>query len=110
MDKHLSQNLLNELYKVKIKTIGKEGIEEIKNKQRTKDINKDRNSIFLCHSHLDKTIVNKILILFNDLQIDLYIDWMDTEMPKLTNRNTAHIIKNKIDSSHKFLFLATYNA
>lgn len=110
MNKHLSQNNLDQLYREEVKKIGKEGIEEIKKSQREKRNSNENKTIFLCHSHLDKTIVNKMMILFDNLEIELYIDWMDVNMPELTNRDTASIIKDKIDKSHKFIFLATYNA
>jgi hypothetical protein len=35
---------------------------------------------------------------------------MDVDLPVFTDKNTASIVKSKIDNSDKFLFLATYNA
>jgi hypothetical protein len=110
MSNHLSQNNLDQLYKKELKNIGKTGIEEIKKSQQLKGQLSRNKSIFLCHSHLDRTIVDKMVMLFNKIDIDLYVDWMDLNMPQLTDRNTARIIKDKIDKSHKFVFLATYNA
>lgn len=110
MTKHLSQNNLDQFYKEELKKIGKTGIEEIKKNQKLKSLSSKNKSIFLCHSHLDKTIVNKMVMLFNKLDVDLYVDWMDKDMPELTDRNTASLIKDKIDKSYKFIFLATYSA
>ncbi|WP_379090725.1 TIR domain-containing protein [Pedobacter sp. UC225_65] len=108
--KHLSQNALQKIYTSEVKKIGLEGLEGLKSEKRSRIQGPQSSSIFLCHSHLDKTIVNKMLLLFNKLNVDLYIDWMDDSMPELTDRTTASIIKEKIDSSSKFIFLATYNA
>jgi hypothetical protein len=69
-----------------------------------------KRSIFLSHSHLDKTIIDKMILLFKNLETPLYIDWMDKEMPAQTDKVTAIQIKTQIQRSHKFLFLATYNA
>lgn len=110
MEKHLSQNKLEKLYRSELKRLGKSAVAEIKASQKPTDALNPKKSIFLCHSHHDKTIVNKMLLLFNSLEIDLYIDWMDTAMPQLTDKRTATVIKEKIEHSHKFLFLATYNA
>lgn len=109
--KHLSQKDLDIVYKAEIKKEGKERFENLKKNihQKSGSII-TKNSIFLCHSHLDKTIVDKILALFQGFNIDLYIDWMDTTLPIQTDKNTASAIKDKIEKSQKFLFLATYNA
>ncbi len=109
MDTLISQNDLEKLYKKEIKTFGKEGVNKIINEKRnTEKEYRKRNSIFLCHSHNDKTIVEKIILLFNKLETNIYVDWMDETMPKVTNQETAEMIKAKIEHSHKFLFLATY--
>jgi len=106
MEKHLSQNSLQKFYSKEIKSRGKEEIENILAKKRRTE--KDsRKSIFLCHSHLDKTIVSKIALLFDKVDFDIYIDWMDKGMPKVTDKNTALMIRDKIEHCHKFLFLAT---
>lgn len=109
MTKHLSQTDLEKIYKAEVKKLGISRFEEIKNARRNGEF-KNGPTIFLCHSHLDKTIVNKVLALFNTLGVHTYIDWMDTSMPTETGKNTGSIIKQKIESSDKFLFLATYNA
>lgn len=106
---HLSQNNLDKLYGTRLKELGKTGVEEIKNDYKPKP-EKLKQTIFLCHSHLDKTIVNKILVLFKNLNIDLYVDWRDGNLPPQTDKNTATAIRDKILFSDKFLFLATYNS
>jgi len=110
MSKQISQTDLSRLYNDEIKKNGKHKIDEAKNKLRATTGSHPYKTIFLSHSHLDKTIVDKVIMLFSNLQIEVYIDWMDKEMPEHTNRITASQIKTKIDNAHKFLFLATYNA
>lgn len=110
MGKYISQNDLNLLYSRNLKSIGKEGIQsEVNSKRNENEPEKFSKTIFLSHSHLDKNIVNKIGLLFNRLQIELYIDWLDKSLPETPNRDTASIIIKKIQKSHRFLFLATFN-
>jgi TIR domain-containing protein len=110
MSKLLSQKDLDQLLKTQIKRKGKSVIRDVRGKFRPPSLSTKATNIFLSHSHLDKTIVDKILSLFSDLDVQLYIDWMDESLPGYTNRHTALLIKEKIADSQKFLFLATYNA
>lgn len=110
MKKLISQNTLDLFYREQLKEKGKGHIEWVKQEQKEKKNLKYNTSIFLCHSHLDKTIVNKIILLFNKLGVDIYVDWMDTTLPVKTDKDTATAIKSKIEDSNKFLFLATYKA
>jgi len=110
MSKLISQTDLSRLYNDELKKNGKHKLNEVKSKLRASSQAPSHKTIFLSHSHLDKTIVDKIIMLFSDLEIEVYIDWMDKGMPAHTNGTTASLIKTKIDKSHKFLFLATYNA
>ncbi len=110
MKKYLSQNDLEKFYRKEVRTLGKDGIQEKISKRRT--IYSERQfsgNIFLSHSHLDKTIVNKISLLFDKINTELYIDWLDKSLPEETNIETATTIKDKINNSNKFLFLATYH-
>lgn len=71
--------------------------------------------VFLSHSHIDLNDLSQqelyglltLLILYGG---DIYIDWLDPEMPKRTSRETAVQLKGKIDSCDRFLLLATNNA
>lgn len=111
MTKHLSQTDLEKIYKAEVKKVGIHRFEEVKKNLRNNIIKVDEQpTMFLCHSHIDKTIVNKVLALFNTLGVNIYIDWMDSSLPRETDKNTGSIIKQKIENSDKFLFLATYNA
>ena len=109
MEKLLSQNELEKLYNKEKKEIGVSGINEIlKEKRSTEATTKKRKSIFLSHSHLDKMIIPRIALLFDKVDCDIYIDWMDADMPKVTDKFTASTIKDKILNCNKFLFLATF--
>lgn len=111
MEKFISQNKLEAFYKKELKSLGKEGIEEKVGKKRSEFLkgNKESKTIFLSHSHLDKTIVDKIGLLFGNLNAELYVDWLDKTLPETTNKVTASAIKSKIQDCHHFLFLATYH-
>ncbi|MDP1715703.1 MAG: toll/interleukin-1 receptor domain-containing protein [Anaerolineales bacterium] len=68
-------------------------------------------SIFLSHSHKDRDLVEGFInYLANSIKIKIYVDWQDSDMPTVTNRETAHRIKNKIHDMNYFLVLATKNA
>ncbi len=70
----------------------------------------DEVSIFLSHKHGETELIEQIIVLFEDLGVSVYIDWLDSEMPKTTNGSTAKRIKEKIRSCDKFIFLATERA
>jgi hypothetical protein len=109
MEQRISTRKLDKLYRDEIKKHGKSSIEDIvKAKRLTEDGRGKMKSIFLCHSHHDKTIVEKMILLFNKIDVNIYVDWMDEAMPKVTNRDTAEIIKNKIQHCSRFVFLASY--
>jgi len=68
-------------------------------------------SIFLSHSHKDKELVEGFInLLAYSSQITIYVDWLDSDMPSSTNRETARRIKQKIEDLDYFLVLATRNA
>jgi hypothetical protein len=69
-----------------------------------------RFTIFLSHSHHDQTEAKGLIRHLAALGIDVYVDWSDSSMPRITNRKTAEKIKSKIAESQVFLILATQNA
>jgi len=69
-----------------------------------------QRTIFLSHSHKDKILVIGLINYLATLGITIYVDWNDTEMPRITNRTTATKIKEKIRDNSFFLILATENA
>jgi hypothetical protein len=74
-----------------------------------------RRRVFLSHSHIDVKDLSKqelfglirLLLLYGG---DIYIDWLDPDMPNETSPETAFRLKGKIDLCDRFLLLATENA
>jgi hypothetical protein len=73
-------------------------------------LSNNQQTAFLCHSHKDKELVNGLQILLKENGWNLYIDWLDEELPASPDKNTASKVKNKIGQSDWFLFLATANS
>lgn len=67
-------------------------------------------SVFLSHKHDEKEIIKQAIVLLNKLGVDVYVDWLDSGMPKNTNGSTAKRIKEKIRQNDKFILLATESA
>ena len=68
-------------------------------------------TIFLSHKHNETKNVDFARKLFEDYtQTRLYIDWLDNDMPQVTTTETAEKLKEKINYSNKFVFLATEGA
>jgi hypothetical protein len=67
-------------------------------------------TIFLSHSHKDKALVEGLINYLATFGIKLYVDWQDSEMPRVTDRKTAENIKQRIRNLDFFLVLATQNA
>lgn len=67
-------------------------------------------TIFLSHSHLDRDLVEGLICLLGSLGITIYVDWNDKNMPRITNRETAEKIKQKIRENALFAIFATPNA
>lgn len=67
-------------------------------------------TIFLSHSHKDRRIAEGLIEQLGELGISLYVDWNDTEMPRVTDRTTADRIKGRIRENEWFMLLATNNA
>jgi len=69
-----------------------------------------RTRVFLSHRHNDEKMVLAIKGYLYEQGIDAYIDWLDPEMPKNTNIETAKNIKERIKESKRFILLATPNS
>lgn len=67
-------------------------------------------SVFLSHKHDETEIIEQAIALFKKLGINVYVDWLDLEMPKNTNGTTAKKIKERIRQCDKFVLLATEQA
>jgi hypothetical protein len=69
-----------------------------------------RKTAFLCHSHLDRDLAERVESFLQAKGWSIYIDWKDAEMPEKPNRETAEKIQAKIRDLDWFLFLATQNS
>ena len=67
-------------------------------------------TIFLSHSHLDRELALGLIKFLGSQGITLYVDWNDTEMPQITSRGTADLVKQRIKENAVFMLLATRNA
>ncbi|WP_044173537.1 toll/interleukin-1 receptor domain-containing protein [Flectobacillus major] len=66
--------------------------------------------IFLSHKHDELTILQNVISFLIAEGVDIYVDWMDDEMPAYTNARTAIRLKEKIKIANKFILVATPNA
>lgn len=66
--------------------------------------------IFLSHKHDELDILHDVIAFLKDEGVDVYVDWMDSEMPAYTNAETAVKLKEKIKASNKFILVATTDA
>ena len=90
---------------------GTRGLKGFVNENRTFSKSTAKTSIFLSHSHFDKDVVEQAKIFFENLGINIYVDWADQTMPEKTDGVTAQKIKNQIISiNDKFVLLATNHA
>ena len=91
--------------------VGARGLRGFVNESRLYSKNSSTTSIFLSHSHHDKSVVEEAKIFFENLGISIYVDWADQTMPESTNGTTANRIKQQIISGNdKFVLLATNKA
>jgi hypothetical protein len=65
-----------------------------------------KKSIFLSHKHSDLKELQNIKRILENLEISVYIDWLDRNMPEITSKKTAERIKE----NDKFILVATDNA
>ncbi|WP_336667621.1 toll/interleukin-1 receptor domain-containing protein [Elizabethkingia anophelis] len=66
--------------------------------------------IFLSHKHDEYTILQDVVGFLGYEGINVYVDWMDPNMPTYTNAETAHKLKQKIKIADKFILIATEDA
>lgn len=86
---------------------GNKGLNAVLNENRYYSKSTSTTSVFLSHSHTDRSIVEQAKVFFENLNISIYVDWADETMPERTNGITASKIKSKILSNDKFILLAT---
>lgn len=69
-----------------------------------------RPMIFLSHKHDELSILQDVIGFLKTEGVEIYVDWMDQDMPAYTNAKTALRLKEKIKVSDKFILVATPNA
>lgn len=76
-------------------------------------INESRSgkvTVFLSHKHNERVELDAAIQLLKEMNLNIYVDWLDNDMPAHTSGITAAKIKNKIKENKKFIFLATEGA
>jgi hypothetical protein len=104
--------------KSRLKSIGDDYVRTFSSQKLTDSVNESRTrrsysnevTVFLSHKHSDIEELKRTIALFKSLGVDVYVDWMDEEMPKKTSGETAKRIKEKIKLNRKFVLLATEDA
>lgn len=66
--------------------------------------------IFLSHSHKDADLVRAAIAFLLNQGYEIYVDWLDPEMPTVTSAKTASLIKTKIKDNDKFVVLLSSSA
>ena len=68
----------------------------------------NKTTIFLSHKHDESNeILDGAIQFLNGFDVEVYMDWLDEEMPKFTSGETAKKIKEKIRENDKFILLST---
>ena len=80
------------------------------NESKTRNSITSEITVFLSHKHDDVEELKDAIALLKDRGVNVYVDWMDEEMPKYTSGITAAKIKKKIKENKKFILLATEKA
>ncbi|MDI9876597.1 toll/interleukin-1 receptor domain-containing protein [Flectobacillus rivi] len=73
-------------------------------------ISQNNLTAFLSHSHSDKMRILPIVKILNSVGVNIYVDWLDNDMPAITSGKTADILKTKIKQNRKFILLASNTA
>jgi hypothetical protein len=66
-------------------------------------------TIFLSHSHKERKAAQGLINHMASLGVNVYVDWNDSDMPRITNQDTANRIRNKIADLDLVMVLATEN-
>lgn len=94
-------------YRSRTKTFSKSDV-LVLNESTSRD--KTKPMVFLSHKHDEVNILQDVIAFINAEGVEIYVDWMDEEMPAYTNAKTALRLKEKIKVSNKFILVATPNA
>ena len=80
-------------YRSRTKTFSKSDV-VVLNESSSRD--KTKPMVFLSHKHDELVILQDVIGFLNAEGDDIYVDWLDEEMPAYTNAKTALILKEKI--------------
>ena len=108
MEKFISKEFLNKSQIITEERIAfslEKAFSNVFNKKEKKEY-----GIFLSHKHTDTELVYQFKKMLDSLNIDVYIDWLDDDMPITTDQETALRLKERIKDSKKFILLATDEA
>lgn len=85
---------------------GPQGTEKIVEAARRRG----EQTAFLSHSHKDAELAEGLQGFLASQGWEVYIDWQDSSMPPIPNRETARNIKLRIAKYDWFFYLATQNS
>ena len=75
---------------------------------KTRMFSHDSNAtIFLSHKHDDLVNLKRVICILENLSSNVYLDWLDSSMPKITSGETAVKIKQRIAKQDKFILVAS---
>jgi hypothetical protein len=66
--------------------------------------------VFLSHSHQDRELVQGFIGFLSTFGIEVYVDWLDSTLPRVTDQATAAAVRNQIRVNDIFVMLATRSA
>lgn len=69
-----------------------------------------RASVFLSHKHDEINYLKRVAYILERLHTSLYVDWLDSSMPKITSGDTGTKIKQRIKKYDKFILVASDGA
>lgn len=65
------------------------------------------STVFLSHKHDERQLLFKVKALLEDLNMKVYVDWMESNMQHPTDANTANELKYQIQKQNKFILIAS---
>lgn len=103
---YISESQLSN-YRIRTEMFSKSDIVDL-NENFSRD--KTKPMVFLSHKHDEINILQDVIGFLKEEGVDIYVDWMDEDMPAYTNAKTAIRLKEKIKVANKFILVATPNA
>ena len=80
------------------------------NREFSSETKVGKTTVFLSHKHDERKELDSAISFLKKIGVNVYVDWLDSAMPKTASGETAKRIKNKIKENKKFVFLATEGA